>query len=42
MFDQEMKEIKEMDERLKSKVDGVIDMDLHGNMKVTPQKPSQA
>jgi hypothetical protein len=32
MFEQEVKEIKDLDEKLKGKVDAVIDMDLHGNM----------
>ena len=29
-----MEHVRELDEKLKGKTDGVIDMDLHGNMKI--------
>lgn len=40
MFNKEVQEVRDMSESLKSKVDGIIDMDLHGNMKVhsTPKE----
>lgn len=34
MFDKEAKEVSDLDHQLRSKVDAVIDMDLHGNMKL--------
>lgn len=34
LFDKEVEHVRELDEKLKGKTDGVIDMDLHGNMKI--------
>ena len=34
MFEKEVEHVRELDEKLKGKTDGVIDMDLHGNMKI--------
>ena len=34
MFEKEIDNVKNLDAKLKSQTDGVIDMDLHGNMKI--------
>jgi hypothetical protein len=34
MYDREMKHVRDLDKKLRGKVDAVINMDLHGNMQI--------